>query len=349
VKFTSLFLAVPLLLIALWHSRKGWRSILLRSVVLLCVSSLLFLLLNPDWWFSPITRASEFIQATLHRRDWTPFSLYFAGKLYLYRGPFYLPFVILLITTPLLHLVIGAAGIVSAWKQRLFPGSRKWQMILAGTVAPIFLLVLPISPTNDMERYLLPAFPFAVCFVALGLQAALRFAIPKELFTWADWRKATLFAGLVLLIGWNIGESVTFHPFELSYFNATVGGLPGAAQKGFEMNYWWEILNDDALGHINEHCRGRRVYFPIRPTDHFFRQMIERQKISFIPAESLQQADFILFYARPSVPFWEAAVLPRLRESGRQSRPVWGLEMKGVTLLRLDACGRRDLFMAAPP
>jgi hypothetical protein len=350
VKFTGLLLALPLLAITVLHARRGWKTVLFHSLVILAASSLLFWLLNPDWWFSPLSRAAEFIQSTALRKDWTPFYVFFAGKLYLYRGPFYSPAVILLITTPLAHLFLGAAGIVSAWRQRLFLTDRKWQMILAGTITPILLLMLPISPTNDMERYLLPAFPFAVCFVALGLRSALRFAPPDKLsLNLESGKKAFVFTCLVLLIGWNIGESVTFHPFELSYFNATVGGLPGAAKKGFEVNYWWEVLNDDALGQINEHCRGRRVFFPISPTDHFFRQMIELRKISFIPAASLQQADFILFYARPNIPFWEAAVLPRLRALGGQSQPVWALEKQGVTLLRLDACRRRDLFMSAPP
>jgi hypothetical protein len=349
VKFTALLLAAPLLLIVLFHSRKGWKEILLRLVILTSVSSLFFWSINPDWWFAPLSRASEFIHATVHRQDWTPFSLYFAGKLYLYRGPFYFPLVILAITVPLAHWLLGTAGVVSAWRQRLFSGDPKWKMVLAGAVVPVLVLALPVSPTNDMERYLLPAFPFAVCFVVLGLQTALRLANPKELFAWADWRKALLFAGLVLSIGWNVGESVTIHPFELSYFNAAVGGLRGAEKKGFEVNYWWEVLNDEALGRINEHCRGRRVYFPISPTDHYFRQMARLQKIAFIPVESLEKADFILFYARPNISFWEAAVLPRLRRLGGQSQPVWTLQKKGVPLLRLDACRRRDLFMSAGP
>ena len=305
---------------------------------------------DPDWWFSPLSRASEFISATIHRKDWTPFSLYFAGRLYLYRGPFYLPLVILVITTPLAHLLLGSAGIVSAWKQRLFCSDRKWQLILAGATAPILLLMLPISPMNDMERYLLPFFPYLVCFVVLGVRVAIGQAPEDKLpFSLPDWKRVFIFTIPVILVGWNIGESVTVHPFELSYFNATVGGLPGAARKGFEVSYWWEILNDETLGHLNENCRGRRVYFPISPTDHYFHQMLKLGKISFIPAESLQQADFILFYARPNVPFWEASTLPQLHGLGRQSWPVWVLQPKGVTLLRLDACTRRNLFISAPP
>ncbi len=350
LKITGILLSIPLLCVVLAENRTSWKKACMKIFLLILIAGIVFLLLNPDWWFSPISRARQFIAFNAHWKETAPFTVFFNGVFYLYRGPFYFPLAILAITTPLLHLFLGTIGFFSAWRQRLFHVDSRWILIIVGLFSPILLLMLPTSPTNDMERYLIPGFPFAICFVVVGIQFCFK-KISSSVKGSPLNRCGSICTGLLLtvLLCWNVGESISIHPFELSYFNPLIGGLPGAARRGFEVNYWWDVLNDKALGHINEHCYGCRVFFPISPTNLYFRHMIKLQKITFTPAESLQQADFILFYARPNIPFWEASVLPRLREFGKESQPVWILEKDGVPLLRLDACRRRDLFIAAPP
>jgi len=40
----------------------------------------------------------------------------------------------------------------------------------------------------------------------------------------------------------NIYNLVSFYPYYLSYFNTLIGGIKGAANKGFELTYWGEAM-----------------------------------------------------------------------------------------------------------
>jgi hypothetical protein len=46
---------------------------------------------------------------------------------------------------------------------------------------------------------------------------------------------------------------VALHPFGLSYYNALVGGLPGAERLGLELTYWGDAVDGvllDRLAHV---------------------------------------------------------------------------------------------------
>jgi hypothetical protein len=44
---------------------------------------------------------------------------------------------------------------------------------------------------------------------------------------------------------------VKIHPYELSYYNELIGGPRGAWHAGFELSYWYDAFNDQALAEIN--------------------------------------------------------------------------------------------------
>jgi hypothetical protein len=46
-------------------------------------------------------------------------------------------------------------------------------------------------------------------------------------------------------------ELVHVHPYELSYYNALIGGPRGAWRRGFELTYWCDSLNNQALDELN--------------------------------------------------------------------------------------------------
>jgi len=207
---------------------------------------------------------------------------------------------------------------------------------MVGFFTPFVLLALPLSPTNDGIRYLLPAFPFAACWMTSGLLRLWNFAVrsPKK-------SPAILVLRLVLATGSLAFLAMDVHnparqpPFELSYYNSSVGGLAGAHQKGYETTYWWEILNDSALKELDSLTRGSRVYFPVPPADFFFMHMTEAGKIRFIPTLEPLGAEFILIFGRPYVKFWEERTFSVLRQNGKTAVPVWGITIDSVPLLRL--------------
>ena len=45
---------------------------------------------------------------------------------------------------------------------------------------------------------------------------------------------------------------LTIHPFELSYYNALVGGVKGADRKGLEVTYLQEVISPHFLNQVNQ-------------------------------------------------------------------------------------------------
>jgi len=336
LKVTSVLLALPLLTLFLILHRNPAKKALRTASLLVLTAGLTFYLLNPDWWFSPLSRAVEFITQTATRKDWTPFTVYFGGTFYLYRGPLTYPFVMFFITTPLLHLLLLVVGLECFFHDKPGRTDRRKITGLVGFFAPFLLLALPLSPTNDGIRYLLPAFPFAVCWMTSGLLRVWNFAVRSTGKSPAILAlRPVLAAGSLTLLALDLHNPARQPPFELSYYNSSVGGLAGAHQRGYETTYWWEILNDSALQELNSLTSGSRVYFPVPPANFFFMHMTEAGKIRFIPTLEPLGADFILIFGRPYVKFWEERTFSVLRQGGKTAAAVWGITVDSVPLLRL--------------
>ena len=153
IKITSVILVIPLFFALLFWHREKWGKAALRILAVSLVGIVFFYLFNPDWWFSPLSRCREFLDATLTRRSWTPFTLFFGGHFYNYRGPWYYPFAIFLITTPLFHLAALLTGVLAPRKDppRFFRDS-KTVLLLVCLATPFALLMLPMSPAHDGIR-----------------------------------------------------------------------------------------------------------------------------------------------------------------------------------------------------
>lgn len=336
IKATSVLIAFPLLaIIALLHKGNAKKALLTASLLGL-TAGVTFYFLNPDWWFSPVSRTAEFITQTVTRKHWAPLSVYFGGTIYSYRAPFTYPFVMFFITTPLLHLLCLLAGLGCFFRDKARRTDPRILTGLVGFFTPFALLALPLSPTIDGIRYLLPAFPFAACWMASGFMVLWDFiarSSRKSLATLA--LRLGLAAGSLGLFALDVHNPARQPPYELSYYNSSVGGLAGAHQLGYETTYWWEILNDPALREVNALARGSRVYFPVPPTDLFFMHLIGAGKIGFIPALDPLGAEFMFIFGRPYVEFWEERTFAVLKQDGKTAVPVWGIALDTVPLLRL--------------
>ncbi|MFC1579322.1 hypothetical protein ACFL4N_00245 [Thermodesulfobacteriota bacterium] len=336
VKITSVILVIPLFFVFLFWYLEKWRDVVLRILVICFLGIMVFYLLNPDWWFSPISRCREFLGITLTRRSWTPFTLFFGGHFYNYRGPWYYSLVIFTITTPLLHLTALFTGLALLFKHGRRGTPIKTVLLLVGLTTPFLLLILPLSPAHDGIRYLLSAFPFAVCFMAGGLLKVWQYVTRKSQGGKAGVTRCIVAVAALGLFAADIHSPARFPPFELSYYNQLVGGISGAHERGYETTYWWEILNHRALEKINGFCKGASVYFPIPPTDLFFKQMKAQGKIAFEPAqENREQAGYVLIMGRPYVKYWEKKTWPLYRRAGKIPVPVWGIALDSVPLLEL--------------
>jgi 4-amino-4-deoxy-L-arabinose transferase-like glycosyltransferase len=342
IKVTSVLLALPLLAHFLILHRDTAKKALRTALLLGLTAGLTFYVLNPDWWFSPLSRATEFITQTVTRKHWAPLSVYFGGTVYPYRGPFTYPFVMFFITTPLLHLLCLLAGFGYFFCDKTRRTDPRMIAGFVGFFTPFVLLALPLSPTIDGIRYLLPAFPFAVCWMTTGFMVLWDFIArsPGKSLVPVALRVGLAVVSLALF-ALDVQNPARKPPYELSYYNSSVGGLAGAHQRGYETTYWWEILNEEAIGQVNTHTAGKPVYFPLPPTDLFFKHAMEERKLAFSVTENLQEAEFILIMGRPNVSYWEKHTLSALGKEGKTLSPVWEISIDSVPLLRLHRIQQR--------
>ena len=336
IKITSVILVIPLFFVFLFWHREKWRDVALRILGICFLGIIVFYLLNPDWWFSPFSRCKEFLDITLTRRSWTPFTLFFGGHFYLYRGPWYYPLVIFIITTPLLHLAALFTGFALLFKGVRQGNHIKTVLLLVCLATPFVLLILPLSPAHDGIRYLLPAIPFAACLMTAGLLKGWQYVTRKPLEIRGGAARGIIAVAALGLLATDLQGPARFPPFELSYYNQLVGGVSGAHRRGYETTYWWEILNHRALEKVNGFCKDASVYFPIPPTDLFFKQMKAQGKITFKPAQkNREEAGYVLIMGRPYVKYWEKKTWPLYRRAGKTPEPVWGITLDSVPLLKL--------------
>ncbi len=152
--------------------------------------------------------------------------------------PWHYPWVYFAVTVPIGLHVFGLIGLARAWKERRtdpFPG------LLLGSIGLVLVLFSTRVPVYDGERLFLTVFPLWAIFIGRGF---------GEVWAWARGHNAWRGAALALLAAQTIGI-ITLHPFELSYYNALVGGLPGAERLGLELTYWGDavdpVLLDDLV------------------------------------------------------------------------------------------------------
>ena len=70
---------------------------------------------------------------------------------------------------------------------------------------------------------------------------------------------------LGVAVGGGAWSTWRFHPLQLSYYNALIGGLSGATRAGMEPTFYWEAVTPDVREWLNAHTEeGRSVAFDIR-------------------------------------------------------------------------------------
>ncbi len=211
---------------ALWlllFQRRRWA---LMAFVFSLPVGLAVLIGGWPWiWKDPIgglVNWVKFFQVHFNIGQW------FAGNFYV-NTPWYAPFVIVAITTPALTLLIAAYGAAYGVQKPAGNQTRAWTALhLLGLIATLGYYALPVTSLHDQDRLLLPAFVHLAALAGGGFAMLIR-RIRQPLMSFA-------LAGLLLTPG-IIGIART-HPFELSYYNALIGGPAGAHRLGMETVYF---------------------------------------------------------------------------------------------------------------
>ncbi|MFQ5678308.1 MAG: hypothetical protein ACE5HP_02500 [Gemmatimonadota bacterium] len=153
----------------------------------------------------------------------------------------------LLITTPPTLLLLAGIGLAASigylLRQRRSAKARLSAITLMWLGLPVALFYARQPPAYDGLRHFLFLLPPLAVLAALGA-IRLRDGVRRGLGRVAGWGVT----GLLLLLP--LREMVRLHPYEMTYFNASVGGLPGAAGR-YETDYW-VLSYREAVRWINE-------------------------------------------------------------------------------------------------
>jgi len=225
-----------------WRARKsgiavtGWLTEAGRVVAPVLVISYAIMLLAWPWaQLDPLWRPiASIIQFDHH--DFPYPTLFDGAYIPAPQLPrIYLP-TFLLIQLPELFLLLLAGGLIwSLW--RVWRDRPAIEALLAPALV-IFAAVFPVAYAMETHatlfdgmRHFLFVEPPLACCAALAFEAAI-----KRLRAWpAGFAAATV--SLALYLGYHVSLMAALHPDEYVYYNAFVGGVPGAAGR-FKLDYW---------------------------------------------------------------------------------------------------------------
>ena len=106
--------------------------------------------------------------------------------------------------------------------------------MIAGSIA-LFLVVFSTRiPVYDGERLFLLVFPLWAVVIGSG------FGWLWERVSGGPKRRLEALAAFFAFQGYGV---LALHPFQLSYYNLLVGGLPGAERLGLELTYWGDAVD----------------------------------------------------------------------------------------------------------
>jgi hypothetical protein len=255
-------------LVVLW-ALSHWRMRAVRPLAIWgLVGGVVFIAGWPWLWIDlPGHLAAYFGRTT----DRLPLNVWYLGERVADRDvAWHYPWVLFLITVPPGLQLFAAAGVLRFGKE--FQRRPELTLLLGSVMAPLILFSMPGVAVYDGVRLFLVSFPGWAVFAGLG--GALLYewlATELALLPKAGAGKATskpqpekptavrladrlkltrvrhpgiilaaVFCGQAMGLVWT-------HPYQLSYYNAFVGGPNGAEKLGFETTYWGDSLSRSLL------------------------------------------------------------------------------------------------------
>jgi hypothetical protein len=181
------------------------------------------------FWGTGIARATIWVQ-------------YF-GQVFADRDvPWHYPWFYFVTTVPIGLQALGLVGLARGWMDRR---STRFPLLLGGTILLFLGLFSTRIAVYDQERLFLHVFPAWALLIGLGFG-----------WLWDRWfatsGRRVILSGFLLVQGVGV---VVMDPFGLSYYNALVGGLHGAARLGLERTYYSDAVDQVLLDRLASEAR----------------------------------------------------------------------------------------------
>jgi hypothetical protein len=301
--------------------RQPWRRVVAPVALLLVLAAPVVVALWPYLWDDPLGRFRETFQVFSRFRGGPRHTLYMGELIQPKRGPWHFLPVWFLITTPISYLVLFLVGL-----HRLFPGNvarlfrerhveRHYFLFGFWFFFPPAWIILRKAILYDDWRQAQFVYPAFILFVAAGAQALVR--VLRARAGVAGGRVA--WGGLALMVLTIALRMVELHPYQLVYFNAFVGGLPGAKGR-YETDYWG-FSYKEALEYLMRRDGVIKVKACFGPAPDNAILFADRQRLRFV---ELNEAEFLMCSRREATDAW----LPGYKT-------VYAVSREGVPLTRV--------------
>jgi 4-amino-4-deoxy-L-arabinose transferase-like glycosyltransferase len=230
------------------HSRRAYKT---RRFALMPYGLLAMALLGPPllyggwpWlWHDTSARLREYAAFHLHHAYynmeyfgvnyfWPPFPSSYAWVMTLFTVPF---------STCALAVVGAFDALRAALRSLRKPSLQRYDptqptlLLWVALLAPLLLISLPSTPIFGGTKHWFPAYPFLALFAGRAFSHVVRLLSPR--LTKLP-RSAVAWASGAWLLAPAAVETAHSHPFALSHYTAIAGGVPGAAEKGMNRQFW---------------------------------------------------------------------------------------------------------------
>jgi 4-amino-4-deoxy-L-arabinose transferase-like glycosyltransferase len=227
-----------------WLERRSRRRTGVRNMSLVpywlfgmaTLGPLLFIGGWPWLWHDTLARLNSYGAFHLHHEYYN--IEYFGVNYFWPPFPSSYAWVMTLFTVPLTTLVLGIAGLVyevqaSVRRPKQDP-TQATVLMLGALFAPLLLISLPSTPIFGGTKHWFAAYPMLALFAGRGFQALIA-ALPVR----GSRARARLAWGVgAWLLAPAAVETAHSHPFGLSHYTVAAGGVPGAAEKGMNRQFW---------------------------------------------------------------------------------------------------------------
>jgi hypothetical protein len=314
----------------------------LALVLMVTLGPAVALALWPWLWHQTVPRLIDYLRFYLHHH---PSLFYYRGTVYdVPFAPWHAPLVMAAITTPLpiLALALGGIAVVGLRSRSAVAADEVKSLdalVLLNAVFTIGLASLPNVPKYGGVKLFLPFFPFLAILAGIGLDALARAFSPAP--------RVAAALGLAATLGGMGFRMARLHPYHLSYYNALVGGLPGAQRHGFEIQYY-DLWYLDLARWLNSLPDGARVFFQPNNKEYlahahwYYRAGRLRPDVTVVAGEP--QADLVVLTHEMRWPQYPAL---RARYAGRPA--LSEIRVEGVPLLTVYDVRRPAPAPARPP
>ena len=311
------------------------------------IGPLIFVGSWPWLWHDTLPRIGNYIGFHVNH-DY--YNIAYLGETY-FEPPFPVsyPFLMTFFTLPLLLSGLALAGlwlrmraIVPSWAAglvRRFPAAvpdrRRTDVLLFGCLlAPLALIALPTSPIFGGTKHWFTAYPFLVIYAGVAFETLITSLQALKVQWLPRWATAPLVT--LLMLTPCLVETVHSHPFGLSYYSYAAGGVPGAADRGLNRQFWgfttrsltpfiserlseggsvflcdttsgaWHRLQDD--GHVPRNIRGSMAI----PTSdlalvHYERHFVEVDFQAWTAYQTVQPVEVLTYEGVPLITVYERA------------------------------------------